>query len=725
MTALSLPPQLDVVDISAWESLSPEDLIQDPARVYGLPREQAAARALRYARSGPTGSYDEIGFRMFAATPAKGELPLQTMPGMRLERGNKTKAKPSDPVAAVLDEQQKLRHRLIDLPSESGRFSYRVEGKLIHLIPVSGDPDEGQVWTFPLSAPLKLLQNNAVESDAPLLLTQRYRVDVPGSFWLPVTALIQYGRFRRMQDGRDTLEHETQAGHFFCFVSHRWLTPVEPDPDGVQAAFLAWQLFSHLCEAVRVAQYRGLRQPRTRSTALGFAIGITGSELAEALIVNVLRMRLDDAAVEPAWDEARSVENLTQDYGTTAAASDAGLVQLRQLLADRPLLASLLSRVYVWYDYACLPQTPRTPEDETLFRQGIENLVPIQVLGHTVVLLDEAEDYLSRGWCTLEALVADTEAVSMQLLVGSTRRSARADVAEHYFNNLLEDRPHLVWRAVLDTEVFGVQTPDQCLARLNLAVTDERDIPFIYRGLLTLRAPSKIHVDASELFTGVYPLPVVDGYAIAPLENGRLVRDAEVPDAKTLDWTHAVRLASGWSPDRTGTGTDPFLALAVDGTSPAPRCHGAIVASCEGEAVLLSRWLLAHCEQLETSLGVVLQSVSWLAADIAPVGHFVHGALQAIMVDAPVWVIVATGARLTFCGVTGALIEARVNAGKKTWQLAIDSPADNLRPVSGAGSKTRKIALPDGGFPLHPGGLFRASLLDQLLESPDRERSPR
>jgi hypothetical protein len=725
MAAPPLPPRLAAVDISAWESLSPEDLVQDPAQVYGLPREQAAARALRYARSGPTGSYDEIGFRMLAATPVKGEVPLQTIPGMRLERSNKTRTEPSDPVAAVLDEQQKLRHRLIDLPSDSGRFSYRVEGKLIHFIPGEGNPGAGEVWTFPLSAPLKMLQDNAIASAAPLLLTQHYRIDVPGSYWLPVTALIQQGRFLRMQNARDALEHEVQAGYFFCFVSHRWLTPVEPDPDGFQAAFLAWQLLSHLCEAVRVARYRGLRQPRTRSAAFGFVIGISGSELAEALIVNVLRTGFDDAVVEPAWEEARSIETLTADYGITAAAADPGLAKLRQLLADRPLLASLLSRVLVWYDYACLPQPPYTPEDEALFRQGLQNLVPIQLLGHTVVLLDEAEDYLSRGWCTLEILVADTTAVSKQLLVGSARRSARGGMTEHYFNNLLEDRPHLVWRAVLDTEVLGVQSPDQCLARLDLAVTDPRDLPFIYRGLRTLRAPSKIHVDASELLTGVYPLPVVDGsFAVVPLKNERPVRENEAQDVRTLDWTGAVRLGGGWSLD-AGVGTDPFFELPVDGANDKPRCHAVIVASCEGEAVLFSSWLLAHREELEISLSLALQSVSWLAADIAPVGHLVNGALQAVAVDAPVWVIVATGARLTHCGVTGALSGTRAGLGGQTWQLEIDASADNLTPVSGPESQARRIALPDAGFPLHPGGLFRAALLEQLLEPPDRRRSPR
>jgi len=142
-----------------------------------------------------------------------------------------------------------------------------------------------------------------------------------------------------------------------------------------------------------------------------------------------------------------------------------------------------------------MPQAPRTPDDDALFRQGLQSLVPIQLLGHTIVLLDETEDYLSRGWCTLEALVADAKAVSMELLIGSARKTARDGKAEHYFVTLLGDRPHIVWRAVLDTEVFRVQTEADCMERLGLKFTDPRDLPFIYQQLRNLAAPRKIHVD--------------------------------------------------------------------------------------------------------------------------------------------------------------------------------------------------------------------------------------
>ncbi len=82
-------------------------------------------------------------------------------------------------------------------------------------------------------------------------------------------------------------------------------------------------------------------------------------------------------------------------------------------------------------------------------------------------------------------------------------------MVEHYFDTLVQDRSHILWRALLDTELFRIQTREQCMARLNLGVTESRDLPFIYEGFLGLGAANKIHIDESEIVTGVFPLPVV------------------------------------------------------------------------------------------------------------------------------------------------------------------------------------------------------------------------
>jgi hypothetical protein len=47
--------------------------------------------------------------------------------------------------------------------------------------------------------------------------------------------------------------------------------------------------------------------------------------------------------------------------------NDAGLKELNRLLAERPTLRTLTDRIYVWYDYSCLPQPPRDGPDADLF----------------------------------------------------------------------------------------------------------------------------------------------------------------------------------------------------------------------------------------------------------------------------------------------------------------------------------------------------------------------
>lgn len=718
MAGRSLPLALDEVELGDRASVRPEELLDDPAKVYRLPPEEQAAWALRYSRAGRTGSYDEIGFRFSAAVPvtAKGPVSLQTFYGVRLQRDREIRSRVSDPLTAILEEEEKLRHRAIDMPQDSGRFGYRVRGHLLELT-IESDDGHSELWAYPLTAPLSILRHNAVAADAPLLLTQRYSVDIPGSFWLPAAALVRHGRFRRMQEWRGELAAATQPGQFFLFVSHRWLSPSEPDPEGVQAAFVAWQVFAHLCEALRVARHRGLREPRLRSPALGFTVGVAGSELAEALLVNVVRPALDDEGLSGAWDEARRLEALTEDYGAAAAADDPGLPRLRQVLADCPALAALLDRVHVWYDYACMPQPPRSASDEQLFRRGLENLVPIQLLGHTVVLLDDAEDYLGRGWCTLESLVADTAAVSMDVLIGSARPSARDGTAEHHYRMLLEDRPHITWRAMLDAEVFGVQTPLECLTRLGLAVTDPADLPFIYAGLQELPSPRKIHTDQSELVTGVYPVAVIDGTEIVVAEGqARPVGEPDPADRASIDWTGALRLSDGWRNAPGAAGAEPFYRVPDARTDRGTACHVAVVGGCEGEALLLSTWAVAHRADLESALGVRVVSVSWLAVDIAPVGVMPHATLQPVAVDAGTWVVVALDVRFAHCGVTGALAATVVSAGVRTMQLAVDSQSANLSQTTTASERTRRLPRPSDP-PVHLGGLFRGSL-DRLLEQP-------
>jgi hypothetical protein len=364
-------------------------------------------------------------------------------------------------------------------------------------------------------------------------------------------------------------------------------------------------------------------------------------------------------------------------------------------------LTALADRIHVWYDYSCIPQAPREAADEALFVAGLKELAACQILGRTVILLDDAEDYHSRGWCTLEALTADMLTGQTDVLVGSERGTAREGRAEHYFGTLLQDRPHIVWRALLDTEVFGTQTPHECMERLGLALSDPGDEPLVYERLRGIPAPRKLHTDASELWTGVMPLPLLDdGRVAAPRSGERAVQGHTREPAGTLDWSGALALGGS-----QGDIPDPFLRLAQNG------CHVALIGSCEGECVLLARWLLAHAGELPAPVA----TISWLAVDIAPVGQLPCGSLQAQPVAAPLWVLVAQEMVLEHGAAGPALARALAAAGVPYLELALDARRLTLVESEPATEGVEAVAVPPEGFPVHEGGLLRQWALGAVV----------
>jgi hypothetical protein len=240
---------------------------------------------------------------------------------------------------------------------------------------------------------------------------------------------------------------------------------------------------------------------------------------------------------------------------------------------------------------------------------------------------------------------------SIDLMVGSLRPTAHEGLVEYFFDNCLRDRVHIVWRGLLDTEVFGHQTPMECMRRLGLKATYERDLPYIYRSLCGLHAPTRIHVDDSELVTGVFPLPTVNnGTSVLwnkDLGNSANSLDGEQNSRKSLDWTNALNLQISWNlkeGDDAGR-VPPFQQFELKTRSHAKdenhsHCHIAVIASCEGEVVILSNWARRHCRELEALIDSPITSLSWIASDIAPVGQFVYGKLNAEAIHADVIVVI-------------------------------------------------------------------------------------
>src|SRR5262249_50892204 len=161
-------------------------------------------------------------------------------------------------------------------------------------------------------------------------------------------------------------------------------------------------------------------------------------------------------------------------------------------------------------------------------------------------------------------------------------------------------------------EVFGVQDARTCLERLSLAATDSNDLPFIYDRLRALPAPGKAHVNDSEIVTGTVPLPALDEGRGLAAGTGRACGGTGVVQGASLDWTKALALDGAKMARKPAIVSWSACASRADLGATA---HLAVVAACEGEAVLITGWVQAHLAELEMLLGLTVVSMSWTASD--------------------------------------------------------------------------------------------------------------
>lgn len=686
------------IDIRPWQAQPPAELMLADKI------SRSAAMAIKYGRAGGDG-YDEIGFRTLAAATCRGAGALRTCLSSRFEDDLRGRLALPPPLRELEAQQAWLAHRPLAPPIEGG-FAFDADDSFFYL-----HPGPGQTWTYRLEDIPTLFPANVVAADAGRLIAHADANLIPGAFWLPLSRLIADGRFRPMQQVRDALSGRLAQDACRIFVSHRWLTAAHPDPSGAQAQSLAWQLVGAIAEAMEVVAKRGLDEPR--AMFFGHFVGCHGSALAESLLVNVVRPAIDRASLSDAVAEARQ---LPPDP-LAAAPRDAGLQLLAGILERSPLMRSLIDRIHLWYDFSCLPQAPRSSEDDTLFRHGLMALGAIQSQGWTVVMADDADDYLGRAWCVLEAVSAHRLVGQPHILAGA-RAMSRDESSVRSFDQLAHDRSHLVWRAVLDTVVFEVQDFERCAQRLGVAVTAAADMEVIRRALMFLRAPLDMQTDESEIITGVLPLPLVDSRIVLAEGSGIDVSERHIERTISLDWTGATDL---------GQWTGPVIPSFVDFQGSADRkksAHLAVAASCEGEAVLFAGWVTRHRAALEDALGVALSSMSWCADDVAPVGHLADGQLRAQPLEAGLWVVVATRERLAYGSSVNLLKASIARAGQPLVEIMIDVASDNVRwlrtkPQPFHGSEP---TLADCPIPTHAGGLFRDFLASQLLahEQPEK-----
>ncbi|WP_104819061.1 hypothetical protein [Kitasatospora sp. MMS16-BH015] len=712
-------------------SLTPDQLRRHPRLLYAELAQEIPVKALAYARGGPDRSpdgepgapgYDELAYRYHAACPGEAGLAVETLAGLAVtERRLKRVTLPAD-LAELGSQHDYLAHRRLVVPDGSAEFGFG-QG----LVFVRSTTDGELLGRFPLGAPARTLADLATPEDITLQPVEALAPGLDFSSWLPLDALIATACFPVMREAAPLLVRGLQPGCHHVFVSHRWQTADAPDPEGEQARLLAWHLVAALCEAVLVAHRRSLHAPRRVAHALrSMPVGVAGSELAECLIVGVLREHLDDPQLAALAAEVAAIGIGTVENAATAATQDHGLTRLRALLDRLPALRPLLGLIRLWYDYSCIPQAPRTPPEQALFERTLQALPLLQTAGRTLVLLDDASDYLGRAWCALEGSTALLTTMRGRPDVLPTHLTARwgPTTDEESLQSVLLDRRLVIWRALLDTEVFGRQSRAECLRRLGLGMTDPGDLDHIYDSLLPVALPLG-RMSPNALVTGVVPLPVhpesgdlffpwPEYRPTVPLDGRRPVRVLG-----SVDWTGALDLRR---PRRPGATAPPYWqpptpAGAARGRS-APSCHLAVVAECEGEAALVTAWVSEHYAELERALGLTVVSVSWTAVDAVPVGHLPYGRLRARAVRAEVWLVLGKAGLVTH-EVGQALSRLAYQARLPSLTLALDEDQHNLAQLTGdVAPKAPHSAVLGGELEPHehPAGLLHRHLYRHLIQ---------
>lgn len=705
---MGLPERVSNIDIAVWQDISPDDL----GRTGGLYSQNRleAGQALKYSRAGGQ-SYDEIAYRFSSCHSHGGKVGLASTLAERQSREDRDARWETS--ASITSELALLSHRLLDFrPANATRLGWEIlDDDLFRIIELQGGEGR-QELVFPLRHSPRIFDDMATNRDEPTCASLLLAGTELDAIWLPLSRLIELRRYPSFEEWHPPAGTRIQRDHYYCFISHRWLTAAHPDPNGRQARLLVWQLIHGLLEAIDVALERGLHTARRFAVPLGRPLGAYCSDLAESLIVNLLRTTCDDVDLHDLGEEAREILGRIELEDPVAGADGEDFGSLCDAIASSDGLSRFLDRIRLWIDYSCIPQGSDPAAGGDLVALALNRLAAVQVVGSTVIMLDDPFDYLTRAWCTLEASISDGIVGKSYLLVGSEGSTISRSKDRVSFDHLMQDRAHLIWRAILDTVLFEVQDGETCLRRLGLSATKAEDVGHVYRQLLSLDAPRKVHVDSSELITGALP--------VLPRARGETEssRDASVDIGVTarppqsLNWQGAASLKS-W-PGHGSAGQYGSFGVIAGGQG-GRACHVAVVGSCEGEAILAFAWMLDHLGDLVEALGVQVSSVSWLASDVSPVGEFADAGLLFVECRTDALVVVASEARLRHCDTTQWLLRSAGAAEIDVHVLILDQADDNLRTV---GVATRAQAEDvDGSMRPEPrilasidGGIFRGQL---------------
>jgi hypothetical protein len=199
--------------------------------------------------------------------------------------------------------------------------------------------------------------------------------------YISARSLLKLDKLDRCQDLPAWAWTPTAQLWHLVFISHRWSTMDDPDPVGNQLRCLQ-RLVQRMLDVTVVIE----------------------DERADK---NAVRDRL---ARIPSLAQQGSLQAAHLVFRTLSSGFDMEVPEQEAIA----LLAGdgILDLIGFWYDFSCLHQDPRSEEEEQEFRgvlQGIGEMI-LSPKVSTLILRQEDDGYLERGWCFAESMIAGAKA---------------------------------------------------------------------------------------------------------------------------------------------------------------------------------------------------------------------------------------------------------------------------------------------------------------------------
>jgi hypothetical protein len=191
--------------------------------------------------------------------------------------------------------------------------------------------------------------------------------------YISARALLDLPKLSRCQSLPEATWTPAESLWHLVFISHRWGSQDDPDPSGTQL----------------VALKRLVR----RMVDIVVAIADDQAGVVEHDCLTLISSFLRQGSLQAAHLVFRTLCD-----GQSFAVDEAERVE-----GD-----GILDLIGFWYDYSCLPQDPKTEAEAQEFSQALQGIgeMILSPRVSTLVLRQDGDGYLERGWCFAESMIA-------------------------------------------------------------------------------------------------------------------------------------------------------------------------------------------------------------------------------------------------------------------------------------------------------------------------------